>query len=519
MQFTTPLFHLQGLELGHLQRVYPTSVYNQSCAVYSGYIYCVGGFSTTPSATDDVYYAALSSSGVGTWKSTTNYPTVIVYQECLGDSGFIYCVGGDNPNSVDDVYYAPVSSSGVGSWTSTTNYPTTISVLSCVAFSGYIYCMGGSENGLTDTDAIYYSALSSSGVGSWTSTTNYPTVINEESCVQDAGYIYCVAGFVEFGTSSSAVYYTEIESPTTTTASTSTTTETTSSSSTTSTTTSTSTVIPTTSTTSTSSSSQSSTSTSTTTVPTTSTSTSTESSSSTSTSTESIPTTTETVTSTTTSSSTTSSGGCDPGVTPPQINSVTGPVYASGEGWTLTITGTCFGNTSPTSNPSTIVYGDNSVATQPDNTYPSIIVVDQTQGWGAGFGGDIIGIQLVSWSDSQIVIDGFGGAGVSTTPVGPQYLIQVGNLLGIYLVGPDCPNTAYGTIGGTPTAWGPSFSSNPPTDTWPAQCSASGFIYVTSPLVTPEFPLGTLLAIVAPLSALLIYFVARPRITAPKTIQ
>src|SRR5208282_1469261 len=60
---------------------YPTKTAYQSCATYSGYIYCVGGNtgSGPPSA---VYYAAVSSSGVGAWTSTTSYPTKTEYQSC-----------------------------------------------------------------------------------------------------------------------------------------------------------------------------------------------------------------------------------------------------------------------------------------------------------------------------------------------------------------------------------------------------------------------------------------------------
>jgi len=83
--------------------------------------------------------------------------------------------------------------------------------------------------------------------------------------------------------------------------------------------------------------------------------------------------------------------------------------------------------------------------------------------WGAGFGGDTIGISILSWSDTSITVNGFGGAGVSTNPTGGQYPIQPGDHIYIYVVGPNCNS------GG----WGPGFEGNPPPlSTWPAACTS-----------------------------------------------
>ena len=135
---------------------YPTGtsgIIEQSCATYSGYIYCVGGYG--PGLTSAVNYAPVSSSGVGTWTSTTTYPSVILEQSCVISSGYIYCVGGSGPSGA--VYYATVSSSGVGKWTSTTTYPTGsngIEYQSCAIYSSDIYCVGG-ENFVDTYSAVY----------------------------------------------------------------------------------------------------------------------------------------------------------------------------------------------------------------------------------------------------------------------------------------------------------------------------------------------------------------------------
>src|SRR2546429_6393837 len=102
----------------------------------------------------------------------------------------------------DVFYFAPLSSSGVGSWSSATSYPLNVISPSCVVGSGFAYCIGGdtathSPFGGTFTgftSAVYFASLSSSGLGSWASTTSYPTVIYTQSCALDSGFVYCIGG-------------------------------------------------------------------------------------------------------------------------------------------------------------------------------------------------------------------------------------------------------------------------------------------------------------------------------------
>jgi hypothetical protein len=178
-----------------------TGITAQSCVTYSGYIYCVGGFlGGGAGPQDEVEYASLSSSGVGTWYSSTTYPTGFDDGSCAAFNGYIYCVGGDidtNGDFTTNVYYATVSSSGVGTWTLATNpYPLAIAAESCAASGGNIYCVGGTADESypnTPTDAVYTAAVSSSGVGSW-SLSYYPDEILHPSCVISSGYLYCVGG-------------------------------------------------------------------------------------------------------------------------------------------------------------------------------------------------------------------------------------------------------------------------------------------------------------------------------------
>jgi len=192
---------------------YPTTIFRHSCVVNSGFVYCIAGQSPS-GVTNATYFAALSSSGVGSWSASTKYPRAVYGQSCVVDSGVVYCIGGYNSStgSIDAVYFASLSSSGVGSWSATTNYSTTIQDQSCVASAGFVYCVGGTAVPccLSNPNAVYFAPLSSTGVGVWSASTNYPTTVYGQSCVVDSGFAYCIGGFAQVA--SNAVYFAPLSS-------------------------------------------------------------------------------------------------------------------------------------------------------------------------------------------------------------------------------------------------------------------------------------------------------------------
>jgi hypothetical protein len=119
-------------------------MYDAGCSIYNGYIYCVGTDGASPY--NYVYYAPISSTGIGTWTSTTSYPVAMNVAGCSIYNGYIYCVGEALPPNTQ-VYYAPVSSTGVGPWTSTTSYPVPMLDAYCeIPGSGGGYLGGGGPN-------------------------------------------------------------------------------------------------------------------------------------------------------------------------------------------------------------------------------------------------------------------------------------------------------------------------------------------------------------------------------------
>lgn len=171
-------------------------VAGQQCVSNKTNVYCIGGQDANGGPRNEVYYSSSASSSSGnitSWTLDSNqYPQTINGQSCVIYSDIAYCVGGtynDNGDDVASSYYAQIGNVGpVGNWSLTTAYPIPIDSQSCVASSAYIYCVGGSnETDGSNADAassnsVWYAQLSSSGVGSWTSSTAYPGNIYFPSC-------------------------------------------------------------------------------------------------------------------------------------------------------------------------------------------------------------------------------------------------------------------------------------------------------------------------------------------------
>ena len=107
----------------------------------------------------------------------------------------------------------PASAQGSGYWGAAESYPISVDDQSCVVDGAYIYCVGGftgdtfTADGLESTNASYFAAAASSGgITSWTNTTTYPIKVNTASCVASASNIYCVGGYAGSGVTD-AVYY------------------------------------------------------------------------------------------------------------------------------------------------------------------------------------------------------------------------------------------------------------------------------------------------------------------------
>lgn len=213
MAYTAPL---STLGVGGWARLtsYPTGIAGQSCVTYSGYVYCVGGLQSAETSsskseiTPAVYFAPLTASGVGGWIRTTDYPFGVYDQSCAVLQGYVYCVGGVSSNSttMSAVEYARLSPSGVAGWTTASSYPIDVAAESCSSYSTQLYCVGGLNATSVAVETVYHASLNGTELG-WSAETNYPTPVAGQSCVIHYPGLYCIGGLDATSYATTSVFF------------------------------------------------------------------------------------------------------------------------------------------------------------------------------------------------------------------------------------------------------------------------------------------------------------------------
>jgi hypothetical protein len=194
---------------------YPIPADSQACVASSGYIYCLGGenetagTNATSAYSSSAWYAPLSSSGIGAWNRTTAYPSPVYFPSCAGYGGYIYCVGGESSTGTpqSSAYYATLSSKGIGHWTATTAYPFQGAGQDCLTSSSYIYCIGGWSGGSSYTGDVFYALISPDGIGTWEQAGAYPVGLTTACVLSPAGYAYCIGGYAGSSGPVPSTYY------------------------------------------------------------------------------------------------------------------------------------------------------------------------------------------------------------------------------------------------------------------------------------------------------------------------
>ena len=137
------------------------------------------GSSATGNRSNSVWYANLSSSGIGSWSSTTAYPSGVFFPGCFG-AGRLHLLR-RRPGLVRERIcrrptIAAVSPYGLGPWTASTGISDTgQGPVLRDSHDRTSTASAGLAAGGTSTDAVYYAGLSPSGIGAWQQGGSYPT--------------------------------------------------------------------------------------------------------------------------------------------------------------------------------------------------------------------------------------------------------------------------------------------------------------------------------------------------------
>lgn len=179
---------------------------------YNGYLYVVGGLSTTTTYLSTVQYAPINADGsVGTWASTTALPGIRATSVAVAYNGFIYVLGGRTAAStyINSVVMAPLSpTGGIGTagWTYTSSFKNTRNYLGTAVANGFLYIFGGWD-GTTYYQDIQYAVITSNGtLGPWQNAGNMSSSRYGVSSAYYDGYMYVTGGNAA-GTASAVVDY------------------------------------------------------------------------------------------------------------------------------------------------------------------------------------------------------------------------------------------------------------------------------------------------------------------------
>ena len=177
--------------------------------VYNGYIYIVGGYDGTTiySDTQSAYICDGTTTGgctagsghigeIGTWSATASM-NISRYSHALTVyNGFVYVIGGWS--STGETYtteFAKINSNGtLGSWSYTASPPSSNRMYaSAAAYNGYIYFIGG-YSGITgiSVSTIQFASINANGRinNDWSETTSMPTTRYAHGSVVKNGFLY-----------------------------------------------------------------------------------------------------------------------------------------------------------------------------------------------------------------------------------------------------------------------------------------------------------------------------------------
>ena len=186
----------------------PNANYVTKMAYHKGYLYWLGGESTTSSPTThyyQAYYAQVNSDGqIGSWVASTNTVELHALAAVVAYGDYIYQVGGEGATApLTAVVRAKINPAGLNDGASTTTAIPTVRVAgknygryghTTVVKDNYIYIIGGYANAAIAT--VYSASLSTDGtIGAWSATTSLPAARYYHSSVVYGGYLYVIGGY------------------------------------------------------------------------------------------------------------------------------------------------------------------------------------------------------------------------------------------------------------------------------------------------------------------------------------
>ena len=200
-----------GTQVWHTTNSLAVAEVYPSCSAYNGYLYCMGGYSSGASSIVQSAQIYSGTNVIGSWQTTNSLAVAEDYFSCAVYNGYLYCMGGDNGGASSIVQSAQIYSGTnvIGAWHTTNSLAVAEAELSCSAYNSYLYCMGGYTTDIVQSAQIY---SGTNVIGAWHTTNSLAVAEGLFSCSAYSGYLYCMGG--SSGSSSSIVQSAQIYSGT-----------------------------------------------------------------------------------------------------------------------------------------------------------------------------------------------------------------------------------------------------------------------------------------------------------------
>lgn len=204
------------------QNALPVALKDAAVAVGINAIYVFGGLvNGVPS--NQVYYATLASNGtIGTWEtSSVQLPIALWGHAAHYANGYIYIVGGSSSTgsstAISNMYMATVDAHEmITQIQATTSLPQPRNGFSSVVSGNQLIVMGGFNNSGTKTNTVYYTTFNNDGTANtWQSATNLPILVSNQSSTCFNGLLTLISGEKDVAgtpTLSNQMYYSSLDS-------------------------------------------------------------------------------------------------------------------------------------------------------------------------------------------------------------------------------------------------------------------------------------------------------------------
>ncbi len=192
----------------------PQLLIDHSMVSYNGYLYVLGGDTTSGNNVSTVYSAQIKADGtISNWSTLTPLPAINSNFGTVATNGYLFVVGGFNDSAaVSTVYSAKILDGGIiGSWTTLNTIPVLTQYLGLTSYNNYLFMVGGYTTSGTQFSTVYSAPINGNGtIGTWTALNTLPAVAAQVGTVATGGYLYVAGGYN--GSSISTVYSAPIKS-------------------------------------------------------------------------------------------------------------------------------------------------------------------------------------------------------------------------------------------------------------------------------------------------------------------